>query len=1065
MKAIIRMNKKETGLFVIFSMLIAVATLWNIRNTRGPIVVPDEIGYWASAAFLAGRNWAGVMQMVPYYSYGYGIFLAPLFIIADPTWRYRGAVVLNAILIWGIFLLIFLICKKLFKQTKTTYLLFLAFAVSVYSSYIFNAQLANVETVVTFFFLLTCYLIISFEEKPGLIKMIAIAAVLVFLYVIHQRNLGVILAFCITLAILFFNKKANWKTILACIATLIAMFLAGSLVKDIIIDQVYANGQMVAINDFSGQTQKLSYLFSVEGVISLFVNILGRFFYLGCSTFFLFYWGLFCLLRDIVLGFKDKEQAKKHSCFLVFLFLSVLATIGISALSTIMPSRLDTLFYGRYSEYVIALVLIYGIMEIRQVKSIVWTQASFVLGHLAVAVCVWAYVKYYDISGYTNFSIVGILQFPFDAVGSKVFQYTVLGGIFTALVSCGVVTLLVKKANYQIIAVSGIAAFWCISNVFTVQKLINSQQDGMQEVRALAEEVRSYAGEEGKVYYVLTDRGVERMYWDIYRFQFYLSDLEFIAIDYSDLHSCPDADFVLLFRTDNIEENIIKKYVVLNQSTTTYFMTSISNEEIIEQWTANEPVRYTVGLAQGEKAYKSEANEYYLETNGMWEDLLAGVSEDLYEGTYRTHVNLELLGAEQEALAIFRMIAEDTEEIIYETQLQKSDFAEGVLNLEIPLELSNGVTRVQFQCLTQFGTILRINQLTYERISNEYRDGIDHIEEVGRIVKDIQALSCDSAVTFVGIRDEGLSTLDYWKEQMEGTQIDYQIYDDFIQKQPDKECYIIKRTKDLFQYQELLKHYTILDATQGYFLVTASSNDKVIIEWEALGNKFASDGMRFSARCLVGTWSGQADWEFSIQSSVHATIELTGVKQASYEYVAVQSFAGEIGLEEVDVFRNGIIGWENKETVDLFAVITEDWPKFSLKLLTMYNMEFSVEDIWLEEDYRGEYMVLMYETILGREPDLIGINYWYQRLVKGEVSLAGVFNGLISSPEMENRNLSDEQFVSILYKVCWGLDETGSERASEYVDALKGGTSRSELLSWFLAAPEYEDMLAEYGWE
>ena len=71
---------KQTALIGVLLVSILAAVLWRIRSLDGIYIIGDEFGYWADAAFFAGKNWSEVGSMNPYYSFGYSLILAPLFL-------------------------------------------------------------------------------------------------------------------------------------------------------------------------------------------------------------------------------------------------------------------------------------------------------------------------------------------------------------------------------------------------------------------------------------------------------------------------------------------------------------------------------------------------------------------------------------------------------------------------------------------------------------------------------------------------------------------------------------------------------------------------------------------------------------------------------------------------------------------------------------------------------------------------------------------------------------------------------------------------------------------------
>ena len=80
------------------SIVMFLLGIANIRLLYGPIIMPDETGYWAAGAYFAGCDWQGVMRLSPYYGVGYGLFLAPVIaIFREPLAIYHAAIIENVI--------------------------------------------------------------------------------------------------------------------------------------------------------------------------------------------------------------------------------------------------------------------------------------------------------------------------------------------------------------------------------------------------------------------------------------------------------------------------------------------------------------------------------------------------------------------------------------------------------------------------------------------------------------------------------------------------------------------------------------------------------------------------------------------------------------------------------------------------------------------------------------------------------------------------------------------------------------------------------------------------------
>ncbi len=104
----------------------------------------------------------------------------------------------------------------------------------------------------------------------------------------------------------------------------------------------------------------------------------------------------------------------------------------------------------------------------------------------------------------------------------------------------------------------------------------------------------------------------------------------------------------------------------------------------------------------------------------------------------------------------------------------------------------------------------------------------------------------------------------------------------------------------------------------------------------------------------------------------------------------------------------------------------------------------------------------LYQTVLGRQGEASGITDWTNRLVSKEKTGADVAGGFAMSQELKNRNLSNEEFVKVLYKGFFDR-EPDSEGYNNWISKLNSGTSREEVVAGFVNSGEFHNLCARYG--
>ena len=103
-----------------------------------------------------------------------------------------------------------------------------------------------------------------------------------------------------------------------------------------------------------------------------------------------------------------------------------------------------------------------------------------------------------------------------------------------------------------------------------------------------------------------------------------------------------------------------------------------------------------------------------------------------------------------------------------------------------------------------------------------------------------------------------------------------------------------------------------------------------------------------------------------------------------------------------------------------------------------------------------------YEVALGRRPDTAGLNDWTGKLVDKKSSPEDVGRGFIFSAEVRNKNLSNSDFVKLLYQTFLGreYDEAG---LSDWVGRLENGERRENVFRGFSRSKEFSDIKASFG--
>ena len=102
-----------------------------------------------------------------------------------------------------------------------------------------------------------------------------------------------------------------------------------------------------------------------------------------------------------------------------------------------------------------------------------------------------------------------------------------------------------------------------------------------------------------------------------------------------------------------------------------------------------------------------------------------------------------------------------------------------------------------------------------------------------------------------------------------------------------------------------------------------------------------------------------------------------------------------------------------------------------------------------------QFVDRLYLDGLARIADEDGRTGWLDQIITGQMSYGEVASDVFGSSEFSTRNLSDEEFVAVLYKVMFGRTASADEQAA-WVETLASGTSRSEVVNAFVNSAEFK---------
>ena len=111
----------------------------------------------------------------------------------------------------------------------------------------------------------------------------------------------------------------------------------------------------------------------------------------------------------------------------------------------------------------------------------------------------------------------------------------------------------------------------------------------------------------------------------------------------------------------------------------------------------------------------------------------------------------------------------------------------------------------------------------------------------------------------------------------------------------------------------------------------------------------------------------------------------------------------------------------------------------------------------------AQFVSRLYTEALQRDGEATGINDWTMKIATKQTTAEYVATtGFFNSPEFQQKQLTDSEFLDILYATFFGreADETGK---NEWLAKLAKGTSRDQVIRGFSKSQEFANLLASFG--
>ncbi|MGN0307535.1 MAG: hypothetical protein ACI4DN_04880 [Lachnospiraceae bacterium] len=325
-------------------------------------------------------------------------------------------------------------------------------------------QFTATEALLTFLFVLIAWLFLLFMEKPRIYVAIFLALALGYSFVVHMRSVGVVIACGLTIAVWGICSSGNRKKILMLAAALVVVLVAAFLLKDIVRQSVYSGSgeDLLKNNEFGGQLDKIRFILSAEGILQLFKNVSGKILYLGAASMGLFYFGMFWCFRQVIRlirGLRNQESLDGRIFWGIFLMLAVIGEVMIGSIYSIQTTDLDWIIYGRYSEFILPVIMVAGLCQMYKLRRLPMTvMAAWMLHTVFSMICLITFAGEEPtmVRGYMSVGVSYLIGTGEVDPGLFILQVWIIGSVLLFVVSFFIYIVYIKKKNKGMVWLLGV---------------------------------------------------------------------------------------------------------------------------------------------------------------------------------------------------------------------------------------------------------------------------------------------------------------------------------------------------------------------------------------------------------------------------------------------------------------------------------------------------------------------------------------------------------------------------------------------------------------------------------
>lgn len=534
-------NKPWLAHGAIFLILLLVHIIFSFSNNT-LIALPDELGYWGQARYLAGGLPVNFFN-APYYNYGYALFLAPFFVFfQDNNHIYYATIFLNNLCLAATYGGAYYLARYIFETPKKT-AVFTALVASLYPTFMAQTNFVMAENVLIPSYVFSVIILHRWLKTNSWRYLALLSFISIFLYAIHPRFIFIPF---LLLAIVFCRwllKNISSKAFFIYLITFGSFFIANNLI----------NKNLAAVGWSQVNSYAISKLWpaltSSGGLFLFFSGVGGQFLYLLIGTFGLFILGLHFLLGRLrISGWHTLREifADDKRLSILFILLSSFSLLAISWSTAPLGNwngflRADHIIYGRYNDGFIIFYLIAGLLALTNHYS--FRKYFYVLPLFLLAEPIGrAYDTIKSFNSASTFNIWAVAPFFYLLEAKSI----VLAAVFSATVFLILITVAKRSYKFSLIIVATLFIYLSLIN----RQMLRDTRQHMYKVAdfAMLKELKKESSID-KLSFDMSFTGKEDPNWrtwylSAYLYQYYLPKIKFQQF-YSESGDKPRGHYVI----------------------------------------------------------------------------------------------------------------------------------------------------------------------------------------------------------------------------------------------------------------------------------------------------------------------------------------------------------------------------------------------------------------------------------------------------------------------------------------------------------------------------------------